>query len=142
MHICNACYQVFTTDADFKKHGESHCFQLHLPVMQFSFKSSIPPNILQILLKSMDISVIGLKCTYPSWTTEPEPEHKAPPPSPVSGAGFANFREKYKNELYSEDHNEEGDKNIEEFERNLQIEEVSDDESSGKPNKKKRSKLY
>ena len=62
----------------------------------------------------MGISMIGLKCTYPKWDTK-EKEHEPPPPlSPISKEGFANFREKYKNELYSKYHNVESAKHIEE----------------------------
>jgi hypothetical protein len=67
---------------------------------------------------------------------EEEDEIKAPPVSPMSKEGFANFRDKYKEELYSKDHNVSGDKHIEEYERNLQIEEVNDTVEPKKKNKK------
>ena len=134
--ICSKCFQLMDAKA-FEEHQKTKCFPLMLKPMDITIRTTVPVNVLAHLLERMGIQVLQASQDYPD-TVYNEPVSEAPPPSPISGSGFVNFREKYKNELYSEDHNEEGDKNIEEFERNLQIEEVSDDESSGKPNKKKK----
>ena len=85
----------------------------------------------------MGISVSYASHDYPTVVYDEEYEIKTEPEpvSPICKEGFVNFRDKYKNELYSKDHNVSGDKHIEEYERSLQIEEVNEVEPK-KKNKK------
>jgi len=108
----------------FEEHQKTKCFPLMLKPMDITIRTTVPVNVLAHLLERMGIQVLQASQDYPD-TVYNEPVFEQPPPSPISGNGFANFREKYKNELYSADHNEEGDKNIEEYENSLQIEEVA-----------------
>jgi len=134
--ICSKCFQLMDAKA-FEEHQKTKCFPLMLKPMDITIRTTVPVNVLAHLLERMGIQVLQASQDYPD-TVYNEPVFEQPPPSPISGNGFANFREKYKNELYSADHNEEGDKNIEEYENSLQIEEVA----SSTFEKKKKSKLY
>jgi hypothetical protein len=107
-----------------------------LKPMDITLRTTIPVNVLTHLLEKMGISVSYASHDYPTVIYEEEDEIKTEPVSPICKEGFVNFRDKYKNELYSKDHNVSGDKHIEEYERNLQIEEVNDTVEPKKKNKK------
>ena len=136
--ICSRCYQIFD-GKEFEEHRKKKCFALMLKPMDITLRTTIPVNVLTHLLEKMGISVSYASHDYPSVVYDEEYEIKTEPEpvSPICKEGFVNFRDKYKNELYSKDHNFSGDKHIEEYERSLQIEEVNEVE----PKKKTRSNL-
>ena len=133
--ICSRCYQIFD-GKEFEEHRKKKCFALMLKPMDITLRTTIPVNVLTHLLEKMGILVSYASHDYPTVVyEEEEDEIKTESVSPMSKEGFVNFRDKYKNELYSKDHNVSGDKHIEEYERSLQIEEVNEVEPK-KKNKK------
>lgn len=100
MQVCNRCYQLIDNDA-WKQHQENQCYQLDLPIMEITMKSSIPPNILKLLLKSNGISCLSVKSKYPDFTNI----HNVPRDmgSPPSAEDFERFKAKYFQALYPEE---------------------------------------
>ena len=133
--ICSRCYQIFD-GKEFEEHRKKKCFALMLKPMDITLRTTVPVNVLTHLLEKMGIVVSYASHDYPTIVYEEEDEIKTEPVSPMSKDGFSNFRDKYKNELYSKDHNVSGDKHIKEYEKSLQIEEVNDTVEPFKKNKK------
>jgi hypothetical protein len=98
MHCCNSCFQLIESDEKFKQHQENQCYQLDLPMMEISLKSTIPANILKLLLKSNGISCLSVKSKYPDFANIHDvPRDTGNPPS---AEDFERFKAKYFEALY------------------------------------------
>ena len=124
--ICNKCYQLMDNKG-YEEHKIKKCFPLMLKPMTITLTTTCPVNIVAHLLERYGIKVHEASQDYPSVIYDEIPElEPVIYPSPISNRGFDEFKEEYKNELYSENHNVSGDKLIEDYEESVKIEEVKD----------------
>jgi lipoate-protein ligase A len=128
-HVCNSCYQLFESDEKFKQHQENQCYQLDLPMMEITLKSTIPANILKLLLESNGITALSIKSKYPDFANiHNTPRNIGNPPS---AEDFERFKAKYFEALYPK---EQREPDIEE------ISSESESETEEELSKKKKTK--
>ena len=129
MHCCNSCYQLIENNS-WKQHQENQCYELQLPMMEISLKSTIPANILKLLLESNGISALSVKSKYPDFANIHNTPRDIGNPPP-SAEDFKQFKAKYFEALYPKEPREP---DIEE------ISSESESETEEELNKKKKTK--